>query len=81
VAVRNGVIEPRKYVLPYELLDYLKSRAQRTAALQTSIPGHQLDKIEAKWIQNPKHVVGTEEFAAVLADERMFGVDAVLRKK
>jgi len=81
VAVRNGTIEPREYILPYELLNYLKSRARHMAALQATIPGHQIDKIEAKWVKNPEHVVGTEEFAAVLADERMFGVDAILRKK
>jgi hypothetical protein len=51
------------------------------AEMMDSIPTHQLDRIQAKCAEDPHRAVATDEFAAMLCDERMFGTDAIIRKK
>ena len=80
VGVRAGRIKPSRITLPPALLNYLQERARQTADLEDAIPMHQADEIEAELIKKPDHVVATDQFAAILADERMFGTDAILRK-
>lgn len=80
VRVKTGVIGPSEFVLPHELANYLMDRARRFAKVMEMIPDHQLDRIETNYMRDPERVVGTDEFAAMLNDARMFGLSAILRK-
>lgn len=80
VSLNNGVIQPSGFILPTELLNYLTDRARRHGVLTSSIPDHQLDKIEADAMRNIDRLRNSDEFDAMLHDARLFGMDAILRK-
>ncbi|MSO88745.1 MAG: hypothetical protein EXQ89_02020 [Rhodospirillaceae bacterium] len=80
VSVRNGQIGPSQFILPQQLVEYLKDRARKMADLMKEIPTDQANEIERSILHDRGRAVATDQFAAMLEDERMFGRDAILRK-
>ena len=80
VSVKNGTIKPSRFAVPADLGGYFCERAQRSANVQDAIPDHQHEKIEASIRRDPSRFIGSDEFAAMMYDARMFGEEAILRK-
>ncbi|HEY2010583.1 MAG TPA: hypothetical protein VGH23_16460 [Rhizomicrobium sp.] len=80
VSPGGGIIQPSQYVLPAGLIDYFRERADRLATLSDSIPEAQKDKIEAAALKNVDRMIATDQFRAMLEDQRIFGTEAILRK-
>lgn len=78
VHVRDGVLGPRRYVLPMELFNYIKDRARRYGSVQMS--ERQLDKTEADAMRDIERFRASGTFAAMNHDVRLFGETAVLRE-
>jgi hypothetical protein len=78
VHVRDGVLGPRRYVLPIELFDYIKDRARRYGSVQMS--ERQLDKIEAHALRDIERFRASGTFAAMIHDARLFGETALIRQ-
>jgi hypothetical protein len=80
VAVRSGLIGPTNYELPKTLWNYLEDRARKNAEVHASVSDGQHDKIEADALRNIDRLASSGTFAAMRADERMFGPGAIIRK-
>jgi hypothetical protein len=80
VPVRGGVLQPARYELPIQIGNYLMDRARRSADVAAMIPKHQLAKIEEVFMRDPERVANSDQFASMLADAEMFGLDAIIRK-
>jgi hypothetical protein len=73
VHVKHGQIEPRKYTLPREFLEYLNSKARREAELFSRISARQLEKIDRAFRANVDKFAGSDACLAMQYDLRMFG--------
>jgi hypothetical protein len=78
IHVRKGILGSRRYVLPAELFNYIKDRAQRYGSILMS--ERQLDKIDADAMRNIERFRGSGTFAAMNHDVRLFGDTSVLRQ-
>ncbi len=79
--VRGGLIKPSEFTLPIELMDYLTDRARVSAEIAAKIPAHQVEKIGKIVANDPERVARSDQFAVMMSDARMFGLDAILRKQ
>ncbi len=80
VSPSQGVIQPKQYQLPRAVGDYLMERAKKIGEVSAAIPEEQQDRIEAAALKNIDRMVTSDQFKAMLEDERMFGLEAILRK-
>jgi hypothetical protein len=80
VRVRDGIIGRAKYELPSTLWEYLEDRARKNAEIYSSISEGQREKMEADAMKDVERFRNSKTFAAMRADERMFGTNAVIRK-
>lgn len=76
VHAKEGFIEPRKYVVPKALGDYLNEKARNMSAVIESVSDRQQSKIDAAFQANIDRIVGSDAFTAMEADIRLFGNDA-----
>ena len=79
VHVRQGVIQPTKYVLPYALLGFLKDKAREASNTYSSLSEVQLDKIETDAMKDIDRLMNSETWRAMAADADMFGEAAIVR--
>lgn len=80
VHVNRGIIGPRAYELPHELIDYIKDRAFRYGELGARISEKQQSKIESDVLRNVDRFRASGTLEAMLRDERLFGTDAILHR-
>lgn len=73
VHVKHGQIEPRRYSLPGEFLEYLNSKARREAELFSRISSRQLEKIDRAFRANADEFAGSDACLAMQYDLRLFG--------
>lgn len=76
----DGVIEPRRYVVPRALGDYLNEKASRMAEALNGISDTQQEKIDKSFRENLDHYIGSDAYTAMTADLRIFG-DAAFAKR
>lgn len=76
VHANEGLLEPRKYVLPSQFLDYINDKARKMAAVAGTISEKQQAKINTSFVANADKVAGSDLAEAMMADIAMFGDDA-----
>lgn len=76
VHATEGIIEPRKYVVPRPFGEYINSKARRMSELLASVSPTQKAKIDEAFRKNLDRFVGCDSYQAMLADISMFGDDA-----
>lgn len=80
VHVKDGRLEPREYTLPAGLLPMFREKASFAQAAMQSISAAQREKIDKNVEANLDEFALSDQFASILADANMFGVDAVVHK-
>lgn len=80
VHASEGFVEPRKYVLPKALGDYLNEKASKMSAALDSVSDRQQSKIDSAFQANVDRFVGSDAFTAMEADIRLFGEDAFSKR-
>jgi len=80
VHASEGFIEPRKYVLPKALGEYLNEKARSMSAALDSVSDRQQSKIDEAFRANVDRFVGSDAVAAMEADIRLFGDDAFSKR-
>ena len=81
VHATHGFIEPRKYVVPRALGEYLNEKARKMRDALASVSDRQHEKIDAAFRANVDRFVGSDAFAAMQADVEMFGYDAFSKRE
>jgi hypothetical protein len=79
VHVSHGVLRPSRYVLPMEMLDFIKDRANKMASV--SIPENQMHKVVADIRRDMDRFAKSDLQRAMQLDIEMFGTDAVFGEK
>ena len=80
VEAAGGFIEPKKYTLPADFVDYLFHKAKRLAELNSQISSAQRKKIEEAFRRNRDRIAKSDDFYALSHDVRLFG-KAVFQRK
>lgn len=73
VHASRGYIEPREYVVPRALGDYLNEKARKMQSALASMSDRQHEKVDAAFRANIDRFVSSDAFAAMHADVEMFG--------
>lgn len=81
IHVKNGILKPDKFVVPAGLLDLFKEKANFASDALAKMSPAQQAKVDANLMQNLDSFLDSDQFAAFAADARMFGEEAVIRKK
>lgn len=81
VHANEGFVEPRKYVLPKALGDYLNEKAGKIASALNSVSDRQQSKINTAFRENIDRFVGSDAHTAMEADIRLFGDDAFSKRQ
>lgn len=81
IHVKDGLIKPDKFVVPAGLLDLFKEKAGIASDAIALMSPAQKAKVDANVMQNLDSFLESDHFAAIAADARMFGEEAVIRKK
>jgi len=71
-----GFIEPRNFVLPAPFGEYVNGKAMRARDAMRGMSERQASRIEQSFRENSERLVGSDYFAAMVADVEMFGSDA-----
>ena len=80
VHVRHGVLKPDKFTVPKSLEHFLIERAKVVSGALEGITTKQKQKITKNVLENIDSFASSDQFAAIQADARMFGLGAVLWK-
>lgn len=80
VHATHGYVEPRKFVVPHALRDYLNEKAQKMRQALASISDRQAEKVEAAFKANIDRFAGSDAFIAMQADIDMFGNEAFTKR-
>lgn len=80
VHVRNGLLKPDSVSIPGGLLYMFKEKATLAAAAVDSMSPKQKAKVDLHIRDNLDQFLESEQFAAIEADARMFGEEAVIWK-
>lgn len=80
VHATEGIIEPRKYVIPRALGDYLNEKARQMSEALNTVSDRQQSKIEEAFRANVDRFIGSDAFAAMQADIELFGSDAFSKR-
>jgi len=80
VHVKHGLLKPGKVVIPGALLDLFREKAMLADDFMTSMSPAQRAKVDKHVMDNIEAFAASDQFAAITADARMFGEDAVVRK-
>lgn len=76
--VKDGVIRPGKFVVPRGLLDLIEEKASLHEMGIASMSPAQRAKVRQMVERNPDRLARSEQFRAMIADARMFGIEAIL---
>lgn len=80
VHVRDGSLGPSKYTIPAGVLDLLVEKASLIANVMDKMSEQQRAKIDQHIVDNVEAFLASDQFKAIEADVRMFGVPAVTRR-
>lgn len=80
VHVRDGFLGPRKYTVPAGVLDLLVEKAGLIVSAMDRMSEQQRSKIDQHILDNVEAFIASDQFKAIEADARMFGVSAVTCK-
>lgn len=80
IRVKNGILQPGTFTVPAELITLFREKAAISADAIDAMSPIQRAKIEKHVDDNFEHFVNSEQYAAIAADARMFGRDAVVKK-
>lgn len=81
VHVKHGTIKPDTLTIPAGLLDLFYEKATHASAAMATISDAQSAKIDDHVMRNLEKFRESDQFKAIVADARMFGEEAVIRKK
>ena len=81
VRAREGMLEPRRFVLPMQFGDYLGDRAKRMDTVQASISPRQRDLINETAIANADRLRGSDLLVAMQNDVELFGDKAFFENR
>ncbi len=73
VHATEGIIEPRKYVIPGQLLEYIKHKATRVSVILEALSPRQQEKVQQSIRQNADKIANSDLMQAMNADVRIFG--------
>lgn len=76
----HGYVEPRKFVVPGALADYLNEKARRMRDALASMSDRQAKKVEDAFRENIDRFAGSDAFVAMQADIDMFGNEAFTKR-
>jgi len=79
IAVASGVFRPKDYIIPSNLLGFIKDRAQNYSSISNRMSLEQVEKVESLVLKNVDRVRASDQFKAMLDDYDMFGPSAVIR--
>lgn len=80
VHATEGILEPRKYTMPRQLIEYLSSKARRMAELDVEVSDRQRAKIDQGFRENIDRLAGSDQMRALNEDVRLFGTGAFTRR-
>ena len=80
IGVKHGVLKPGTFTLPAGLLDLFTEKAIAAATAMEGMSATQLNKVDDHIRTNIDAFRHSEQFASILADARLFGDEAVIRK-
>ena len=80
VHVQHGLLKPGKFVVPIGLINLFREKAHLASEAVNSLSPAQRAKVNNHVQNNLEAFAASEQFKAIAADARMFGVDAVLWK-
>lgn len=81
VHVRDGTLGPCRYTIPAGILDLLIDKASLIASAMDRISEQQRSKIDQHVIDNVEAFISSDQFKAIEADARMFGISAVTERR
>jgi hypothetical protein len=76
----QGYFPSRKYVLPLSLSGYINERARHYGEALESMSAPQQAKVDSAVRNNLDRMVESPQFEAMLADAKMFGESAIIRR-
>ena len=76
--VRDGPLKPDKFVIPVGLIDLFRQKASIVSSAMAEVSDKQLAKIDKRVRENLDAFSVSDQFAAIMADADMFGVDSVI---
>ena len=80
VHATHGYVEPRKFVVPGALADYLNEKARKMHGALASMSDRQAEKVENTFQKNIDWFAGSDAFVAMQADIEMFGNEAFTKR-
>lgn len=81
IHVKHGLVKPDRVELPFGLLNLIREKAVHSATAMDTMSTMQRDKVDRSVFDNLEGFAKSDQFASIVADAEMFGVDAVLRKE
>lgn len=78
--VRDGLLKPGKFVIPAGLNDLFRQKANIVSTAMAELSDTQRAKIDKRIEENLDAFSLSDQFASIMADADMFGVDAVISK-
>lgn len=78
--VRHGLLKPGKFVIPAGLNDLFRQKASIVSAAMAEVSDAQRAKIDNRIEKNLDAFSASDQFASIMADADMSGVDAVISK-
>jgi hypothetical protein len=81
VNANEGIIAPRKYIVPRALGEYINSKASQIAQALNSVSDRQQVKIEKAFRANVDRFIGSDAFTAMQADVNFFGENAFSKRE
>jgi hypothetical protein len=81
VHATQGYVEPRKFVVPAALADYLNEKARKMHDSFAGMSDGQAEKVETAFRENIDRFAGSDAFIAMQADIEMFGNEAFTKRK
>lgn len=78
VKITTGRIEPRRYSIPEEFIEYINSKARREAELIAGLSPRQREKMDQAYREKITAFIGSDAYIAMENDVRMFGKAAFI---
>ena len=78
--VKDGFLKPGRFVIPTGLIDLFREKANASSEAMAQISDQQRAKIDKRIQENLDVFAASDQFASIIADAEMFGVDAVISK-
>lgn len=80
VSVNYGRFEPKKYVLPVSVMDFLFDRARKSQKIMDKISLAQQQKIDSNVENNLDNLIDSDLLKAMLEDAKLFGEDVIIKR-